>query len=361
MKTKFVAWLAIVMVVGLHSNVFAQAFPNDNDGLLDVGEAPGFPTDPAATTGRLSLHSQNIQDLGGTSLLVNLRELQLPGNVLTSIERGDFDGLATLQSLALGWNDITSITPGAFKGLDNVQRLSLRGNDITNIAPGAFDGLANLQRLRLDTNHIAKVEEGVFEGLANLQELDLRYNAITTIEPGAFAGLFNLETLLFTSDIIPSELNLTAATFNHLQPAEVACVCPPSGFWVDGGSGAISSLVLNVAQLSHSSFDAIVGQTPFLVDASLVGLTFTDETPSDLSNLLTMPTLENVTVDPSLFGLYETEFNVFAAMPGKTVTIVPEPSGNAFLLILAIGAAMHGRCRIRRCESGNIRRAQFGR
>ena len=67
---------------------------------------------------------------------------------------------------------------------------------------------------------------------------------------------------------------------------------------------------------------------------SLVGLTFSDVNPADLSNLLGIATLDKVTVNSSLFGLYADEFNAFDAMDGNTVTVVPEPSS---LLLALVG------------------------
>ena len=462
MKNTLVSMLSVMILAAVQAtSTFAQSFPNDNDGLLDVGEAPGFPAEPAVATGELSFGRRNIQDLDGTRLLANLKELDLSGNDVTSIEPGDFEGLVSLQRLALRHNGITSIEPGDFEGLTNLQSLDLYSNDITSIEPGDFDGLDNLrvldlsfngyiiergdfhgldgltelrltgnaktkiqsgdfegldnlralelqlngitriepgdfdgldnlQSLKLRNNEIARIEPGDFAGLNTLQRLDLAENAITSIEPGDFDGLDNLQILDLSQNQISkiergafqdlanlhtlvlrfndlasiesgafagltdleslslhtgrSKLNLTAAAFGNLQPRSGGGFSLPQGFSIVD-SRELASLVLDVAQLSHGSFDAIVDQATSLVDVSLVGLTFTDENPSDLSNLLSIPTLENVTVDPSLFGLYETEFNAFAAVPGKTVLVVPEPTGTATLLIVVLGVVVTQRTR----------------
>ena len=78
--------------------------------------------------------------------------------------------------------------------------------------------------------------------------------------------------------------------------------------------------------LSLGSFQAIIGETQFISTASLVGLSFSDTSPDDLSNLLTLEGLDNVRVDQALFDRYAAEFNAFDAIPGNTVTVVPEPS-----------------------------------
>ena len=78
--------------------------------------------------------------------------------------------------------------------------------------------------------------------------------------------------------------------------------------------------------LSLGSFQAIIAATQFISTASLVGLSFSDTSPDDLSNLLTLERLDNVRVDQALFDRYAAEFNAFDAIPGNTVTVVPEPS-----------------------------------
>ena len=78
--------------------------------------------------------------------------------------------------------------------------------------------------------------------------------------------------------------------------------------------------------LSLGSFQAIIAATRSISTASLVGLSFSDTSPDDLSNLLTLEGLDNVRVDQALFDRYAAEFNAFDAIPGNTVTVVPEPS-----------------------------------
>lgn len=88
----FVSILCLLFAT-LGSDSQAKAFVNDNDGLLDVGEAQGFPDDPAATTGELLLYLQGIEDLDGTSLLTGLQSFNLEENNISSIESGEFGGL----------------------------------------------------------------------------------------------------------------------------------------------------------------------------------------------------------------------------------------------------------------------------
>jgi hypothetical protein len=135
------------------------------------------------------------------------------------------------------------------------------------------------------------------------------------LENGAFQGLSDLQTLGLTDNPI-TELNLTDATFGSLT----ACELFVRGFCVD--SFKITDLILDDALLSEGSFEAIVHETRIISNVSLVGLSFSDSRPDDLSDLLTIPTLQNVRVDQTLFDLYAAELDAFEAIPGHTVTLI---------------------------------------
>jgi Leucine-rich repeat (LRR) protein len=272
--------------------------------------------------------------------LPNLQGLELHNNAISSIEDGDFIGLSNLQSLQLQNNSISSIEAGDFAGLANLKWLALDGNSIASIESGAFVGLTNLEVIGLSYSSLSSIEAGVFDGLNVLEDLRINNSSLVSIQSGAFAGLTHLMTLDLRDNHI-TDLNLTAATFDNLQPAtwNHNPINLLSGFAAD--SDEITSLVLDEARLSLNSLAAIVGQTTSITDVSLIGLTLTDEYPNDLSALLGIASLDNVRVDPSLYKMYAAEFAAFAALPGNTVTIVPEPTGTIILLgILGIVAAI---------------------
>jgi Leucine-rich repeat (LRR) protein len=296
--------------------------------------------------------------------LNNLRSLYLDGNQITSLENGAFQGLGNLYELYLGYcweqacygTQITRIESGAFQGMTNLEVLHLEGNQITSLKSGGFQGLNNLQTLHLEGNPITSLESGAFQGLSNLQALDLGGKQITSLENGAFQGLSNLQRLELGNNQITSlenrvfrglnnlnrlglagnniqELNLTGATFDSLGECFVGTYhAASSGFCAD--TSEITDLILDDAVLSPGSFQAIVGQAQFISNVSLAGLSFSDTNPDDLSNLLSIATLKNVRVDQALFNRYAAEFNAFDAIPGNTVTVVPEPS-TIFLLATA--------------------------
>ena len=136
-------------------------------GLLDLIDVPGF--DPNASGSRTSA-TDGIQDLDGANLLTNLQSLDLGGNQITSIESGDFEGLANLQTLGLYGNQITSIESGDFEGLDQPAD-GLTWTAIKSRASRAVPsrGSPTCRRFDLDGNQITSIESGDFEGLTNLQ------------------------------------------------------------------------------------------------------------------------------------------------------------------------------------------------
>jgi Leucine-rich repeat (LRR) protein len=279
--------------------------------------------------------------------LSNLHELDVSFNPFTNLKIVDFEGLQNLQTLYLDATQITSIENGDFEGFNDLQVVSLRFNGITSIENGDFEGLVNLQRLSLNGNQIRSLENDDFLGLSNLQHLDVGGNQITSIEDGSFQGFDKLQILNLQENAI-TELNLTGATFGSLG----TCGARP-GFCVD--SGEISDLILDHSVLNQGSFQSIIYATQFISNVSLVGLTFSDGNPANLSALLNIATLDNVRVDHALFNQYAAEFNAFDAIPGNTVTVVPEPS--AFLLCTAasiMACVFHRRSRSSRSMENNF-------
>jgi Leucine-rich repeat (LRR) protein len=163
-----------------------------------------------------------------------------------------------------------------------------------------------------------------------LTGLDLGNNQITSLENGVFRGLNNLRWLDLAGNNI-QKLNLTGATFDSLRQCWGDVFLGSGGFCV-GGSG-ITDLILDDAVLSPGSFQAIVGETEFISNVSLVGLAFSDGNPGDISALLSISTLDNIRVDQALFDRYAAEFNAFDAIPGNTVTVVPEPSAIVLCIV----------------------------
>lgn len=284
-KFLVVCWLLLAFAT---PSALAQK-DTDGDGLLDVLDATGF------DAGSGELWFNGIEDLDGVNRLTKAKSLVFYDNFISSIESGDFAGLTNLQSLYLDANGIRSIENGDFAGLTNLQTLGFSCNGITSIETGDFAGLTNLQHLDLHKNGITSIESGAFARLTSLQILELRHNGL-------------------------AELNFAGATFERLGSVSD---CQIAFCFLSIDSNEITSLILDDATLSVGSFDEIISETTSITNASLVGLTFLDEDPTDLSSLFDITTLDNIWVDQALFDEYADEFNSFDAVDGNTVTVVP--------------------------------------
>ncbi len=192
---------------------------------------------PEATS--VNASSQGITSLEGLSDFSSLTSVELSDNDISSIESGDFVGMAELTYLGLSLNQITSVGPSYWSDLGNLTELHLAECPIATLPENGFLGLGSLEKLHLEyLPPNTPVEAGAFAGLANLTELDLS-SSIVDVGPGSFSGLDSLLNLsvggwmttddLASFDLIDSLTSLTLggvsgvlepgdlSSFNHLD------------------------------------------------------------------------------------------------------------------------------------------------
>jgi hypothetical protein len=128
---------------------------------------------------------------------VNVRELDLDGNNITSFEKDSFisRGLAEMDTLSAGYCKLETIELGAFNGLSDLRMLSVWGNMISEITPGLFKENRYLTFLDLAYNEIEHLKYDVFCGLIFLKYLSLVGNNLQQIHPGMFVGLPSLQKM----------------------------------------------------------------------------------------------------------------------------------------------------------------------
>lgn len=109
-----------------------------------------------------------------------IKSLMLAGNQLRTVPR--LAGIP-LQYLSLDGNLIHSIDEGDFKEMTDLLYLSLSGlPELSVIHPNSFSGLRNLQVLDLSNNFQLKaLSSDVFNGLSALQELNLSKSVATPL------------------------------------------------------------------------------------------------------------------------------------------------------------------------------------
>ena len=166
------------------------------DGITDCGEVSLVHLN-RITTEALVLRSQGLSSLqeGDFAGLANLQQLLLDNNDLSSLPADIFAGLTSLQRLWLYGNDLSSLPAGIFNGLADLQQLYLDNNGLSSLPGGSFNGLASLQRLWLYSNELSSLPAGIFNGLDNLQELYLEFNDLSSLDADIFNGLSRLERL----------------------------------------------------------------------------------------------------------------------------------------------------------------------
>uniref|UniRef100_A0A5F4WF96 Leucine rich repeats and immunoglobulin like domains 1 n=1 Tax=Callithrix jacchus TaxID=9483 RepID=A0A5F4WF96_CALJA len=152
----------------------------------------------------LDLSSNNITEVRNTCFPHGppIKELNLAGNRIGTLELGAFDGLSrSLLTLRLSKNRITQLPVRAFK-LPRLIQLDLNRNRIRLIEGLTFQGLNSLEVLKLQRNNISKLTDGAFWGLSKMHVLHLEYNSLVEVNSGSLYGLTALQQLHLSNNSI---------------------------------------------------------------------------------------------------------------------------------------------------------------
>lgn len=125
--------------------------------------------------------------------LSQLKILRLRGNRLKLLAITQLDSLPTLEELDISDNDLVGpIGAQTFPKIINLKDLQLSHNSLSSIKMGALKGLSNLTSLSLHHNQIDVLEDNAFSSLTSLINLDLAHNRIVAISGASLAHLINL-------------------------------------------------------------------------------------------------------------------------------------------------------------------------
>ncbi|XP_006008585.1 leucine-rich repeat neuronal protein 3 [Latimeria chalumnae] len=147
----------------------------------------------------LDLSQNNLSSMSDISLgnMSQLLSLHLEENKLSELPDNCLSGLTHLQELYINHNVLSTITPGAFVGLDNLLRLHLNSNRLLTINSKWFEAIPSLEILTIGENPIIRIEDMNFKPLINLRSLVLAGSNLTEIADNALVGLNNLESISF--------------------------------------------------------------------------------------------------------------------------------------------------------------------
>ena len=149
---------------------------------------------------RLSLADNHLdgEQLTTISLLTALKELDLSGNVISTIDTNVFDNLTHLRTLNLNQNAITFVTVRhIIATLPQLETLRLDGNQLQSLS---IEGNSSLQYLSLSHNQLSVCPD--LSTLPNLTYLDLSHNRITVIDSASFNMLTQLRWLSIASNAV---------------------------------------------------------------------------------------------------------------------------------------------------------------
>ncbi|XP_048124691.1 leucine-rich repeat neuronal protein 3 [Alosa alosa] len=178
-------------------------------GLFEVPER--LPAD----TQVLMMQTNNIVKVDRPlEYLVNVSEIDLSQNNVTSVADLDLGRLPQLLSLHLEENWICTLPDDALSRLPSLQELYLNHNLISSISPAAFRGLRGLLRLHLNSNQLRTISSEWFESTPSLEILMIGENPIPTIPDLTFRPLRNLRSLVLT------RMNLSQLPDNSLAGLE---------------------------------------------------------------------------------------------------------------------------------------------
>ena len=103
----------------------------------------------------------------------------------------------------------------SFGRLRKLENLDVSGNIISTVEDSALDGLPGLKTLKLSSNSLAALPSDLFRGSLDLRELHLQNNSLSGLAADLFAGLRHLVVLNVSQNELKSD-TLSGETFGTL-------------------------------------------------------------------------------------------------------------------------------------------------
>jgi len=184
----------------LQKNAITEIRPDDLKGLIELQE--------------LDLSSNSLTTLNGSVFmdLTGLTTLKLDNNDLTQIPR--FPMSLSVTKLTMANNHVGSISMSAMTGMAELTLLDLSSNDIFRIANGSFPRGSKLTHLNLNDNKIVAIDKGSMGNLTLLDTLKVNKNKLSELPVQVFQGMNRLKTLELMRNKIKV---IKAMTFNRLE------------------------------------------------------------------------------------------------------------------------------------------------
>ncbi|KAL2715130.1 hypothetical protein V1478_014828 [Vespula squamosa] len=172
-------FLTVVMSVGGAAGTCDQV---KNEDMLEYSCVGGHPTD--------------LYSIPTEVEKIRISKMKIP--IITTDMFSRFG--SNLWVLACSHCDIEDIEPNAFKSLINLQQLSLDDNRLTTVKGAWFKGLDYLTYLDLNYNEIRTIEDEVYENLPNLVDFRLSGNRFECLNRQAMENLKQLKRIYLSEN-----------------------------------------------------------------------------------------------------------------------------------------------------------------
>jgi hypothetical protein len=98
--------------------------------------------------------------------LLQITAVRIPGAGITTLQPGDFAGLARVETVNLKRNAITELPAGIFAGLTSLRVLVLLGNDIHRLPDDFAAGNVALEKIHIFQNAFTTIPDPVLKTVA---------------------------------------------------------------------------------------------------------------------------------------------------------------------------------------------------
>lgn len=157
----------------------------------------------------LILSKNRFSDINAINIIfpycIQLIELDLGTNQLTTVSSKTFEQLTQLETLYLDNNQLKELDTLAFQGLEKLRILKLHTNQLKSIDKGILDNLILLKKLDLHNNQLTEIDVELLKALVNLEYLDLSNNMLAYIDPEILKNLKKLKYLTISGNYLTEE------------------------------------------------------------------------------------------------------------------------------------------------------------
>ncbi|XP_011500734.1 PREDICTED: chaoptin [Ceratosolen solmsi marchali] len=266
----------------------------------------------------------------------SLKILDLQSNGLRHLEEGIFKRCINLEELYLDYNNLTSPPIDSLKGPKAIKVLSLAGNNIGTIRRGTFSILGRtLLHLDLSSNELLHFEDGALIEMVNLLTLNISHNNLQRLNSDVFKDAIKLQQLDISSNFLKyfpldalhyskgiTFLNISNNLITELDDAHLSNL--KNLEFLDLSRNNIGRLSTNafITSTSLIQLDLSFNALRAIEEASFGGLTNLQYLSLRDNNILLMPSASLARL-PSLMHL-NLEFNRIAVITSEILrTSVP--------------------------------------